>query len=122
MKDNIFDYIKDVLFTKKKKYINYSNEQLQFSPYMLQRWCSMADKRTSIILNNTTNKWLIYTQDKQYVYKLLSCILPKIQQKKIAYLKKQNKSDKKEDISNICKNLECSEREYNEALKILNNL
>jgi hypothetical protein len=122
MKDNIFDYIKDILFSKRKKYIKYTNEQLQFAPYMLQRWCSMADKNTSIILNNTTNKWLIHTQDKQYIYKLLVTILPKMQQKKIAYLKKQNKSDKTEDISNICKTLECSEREYNEALKILNSL
>ena len=122
MKDNIFNYIKDVLFTKKKKYIKCTNEQLQFAPYMLQRWCSMADKNVTIILNNTSNKWLMHTQDKPYVYKLLLTILPKIQQKKIAYLKKTNKSDKKEDILNICKTLECSEREYNEALKILNNL
>ena len=122
MEDNIFNYIKDILFTKKKLFINKTNEQLQFSPYMLQRWCSMADLNCNIILNNTTNRWMMFTQDKQYMYKLLLIILPKLQQKKIAYLKKHNKSDKREDISDICKTLECSEREYNEALKILNNL
>lgn len=122
MEDNIFNYIKDILFTKKKLFINKTNEQLQFSPFMLQRWCSMADLNCNIILNNTTNRWMLFTQDKQYVYKLLLVILPKLHQKKIAYLKKQNKSDKEEDILNICKTFECSKREYNEAINILNKL
>lgn len=122
MEDNIFSYLKDILFIKKKNYLNKSNEQLQFSPYMLQRWCSMADPNCNVIINNTTNRWLLQTQDKQFVYKLLITILPKLKQKKIAYLKKQNKSDKKEEILDMCKVLECSEREYREAINILNKL
>ena len=122
MEDNIFSYLKDILFIKKKIYLNKSNEQLQFSPYMLQRWCSMADPNCNVIINNTTNRWLLQTQDKQFVYKLLITILPKLKQKKIAYLKKQNKSDKKEEILDMCKVLECSEREYREAINILNKL
>ena len=109
---NIFDYIKDVLFLKKKKYANCSVEQLDFSPFMLQRWCSMSHKDVVTILNETTNKWLTLAMSKDIFYKTLVEILPKQKFKKVAYIKKSTNSNKDEaDIINISYVAELSQRE-----------
>lgn len=120
---NIFDYIKDILFQKKKKFVNCSDEQLDFSPFMLQRWCSMSNKDAALILNETTNKWLTLATSKQHFYSLLVEVLPKQKQKKVAYIKKPTNSNKEEyDISSISNNLELSKREVKILLKTLKSM
>lgn len=122
MEDTIFDYLKDVLFQKKGLYKNKLDEQLNFYPFMLQRWCSMADNDTTRILNETTNKWLTTVLSKQHYYKLMLSILPKIRQKRVAYLKKANKSDNTDEIENISVAVELSKREVEESLNFLKSL
>lgn len=122
MEDTIFDYIRDVLFQKKGVYKNSCEEQLNFYPYMLQRWCSMADNDSTRILNETINKWLTINSSKKHCYQLMLSILPKIRQKKVAYLKKANKSDSIDEIKNISAAAELSQREVEESLNFLKSL
>lgn len=123
MEINIFDYIKDILFQKKKKFANAAEDQLNFSPFMLQRWCSMASKDATLIINETTNKWLMTGMHKQYFYKTLIEVLPKHKQKKVAYIKKATNSSKEEyDIASISNTAELSQREIKNSLKLLTKL
>ena len=122
MEDTIFDYIKDVLFQKKGSYCSHNEEQLNFYPFMLQRWCSMADNDATLIINETSNKWLTTLNNKKYFYQLMLTTLPKIKQKRVAYIKKANKSDSKDEIDNISNAAELSKREVEESLNFLKSL
>lgn len=122
MEDTIFDYIKDVLFQKKGLYCSHNEEQLNFYPFMLQRWCSMADNDATLIINETSNKWLTTLNNKKYFYQLMLTTLPKIKQKRVAYIKKANKSDSKDEIDNISNAAELSKREVEESLNFLKSL
>lgn len=122
MEDTIFDYIKDVLFQKKGIYKSACEEQLNIYPFMLQRWCSMADNDATLIMNETSNKWLTTLTNKKHCYQLLLTILPKIKQKRVAYIKKANKSDSIDEIKNISSAAELSTREVEESLIFLKSL
>lgn len=119
----IFDYLKDIIFQKKKKYIKLSEEELDFSPFMLQRWCSMSDKDTALLLNETSNKWLRITANKQQYYRLLVSVLPQQRQKKVAYIKKGNKSiSSSYDYKSVSETEELSVREIKQAVFLLKKL
>lgn len=119
----IFDYIKDILFQKKKKYSLLSEEILDFSPFMLQRWCSMSDKDTTLLLNETSNKWLRINSNKQQYYRLLVTIVPQQKPKKVAYIKKGNKSILSEyDFKSVSETEELSIREIKQSVILLKNL
>lgn len=124
MEVTIFDCLRDVLFAKKQKYITVNDEQLNLQPYMLQRWCSMYGSSICHILNETTNKWLTATTNKQQFYKLLLTILPQQKYKKVAYLKKNTNSNKDQnhDIKDISISAELSQREVKEALNLLSTI
>lgn len=122
MEDSIFDYLKDVLFQKRGVYKTHSSEQLNFSPFMLQRWCSMADETSTKIINETSNKWLRLMSDEKQVYQLFFTVLPKIRSKRVAYIKKNNKSTTADDIKDISTAAELSTREVREALDFFKDL
>jgi hypothetical protein len=119
----IFDYIKDVLFTKKGTFTSTHVESLNFQPFMLQRWCSMASKDSTLILNETTNRWSLFFNDKDLIYKIMFTCLPKQKQKKVAYIKKSSNLSTEED-NNVSNALEISKREakeYNEIITYLHH-
>jgi len=116
MEATIFDYMKNVLFTKKSTFSNLSEDQLNFQPYMLQRWCSMASTDSALILNETTNKWLLSQNNKQLFYKTIISVLPKHKQKKVAYIKKVTKSNSVDNIKDIGHAAELSQREIREYI------
>lgn len=113
---SIFDYIRCVLFTKKDTFDNSAEDQLNFQPYMLQRWCSMSSTDISLILNETTNRWFIENTSKQHMYKLLHTILPKQKFKKINYIKKSASANDSNNIKEISIVAELSQREINNYL------
>ena len=117
----IFDYMKDVLFTKKGTFLSAHEESLNFQPYMLQRWCSMASKDSALILNETTNRWSLLYSNKSLIYKTMLTCLPKQKQKKVAYIKKSTNLSTKEDhnVSNVLEISERETKEYNEIVKHL---
>ena len=90
---------------------------------MLQRWCSMSDKDTTLLLNETSNKWLRINSNKQQYYRLLVTIVPQQKPKKVAYIKKGSKSILSEyDFKSVSETEELSIREIKQSVILLKNL
>lgn len=119
---SIFDYMKDILYTKKGVYLNSHEDSLNFQPFMLQRWCSMASTDNTLILNESINRWGVFYNDKNLVYKIMFSCLPKQRQKRVAYIKKGSKSTKIEDLNNKSNVAELSQREIKEYINTLKTL
>lgn len=117
---NIFDYLKEVLFSKKRELLNLNQETHTYQPYMLQRWCSMASTDATLIINETTNRWAHLHTDKNMFYKVLHSALPKHKFKKVAYIKKAAKSSDTDNIKDMSNTLELSHREVRDYLTTLN--
>jgi hypothetical protein len=113
----IFDFISSVLFTKKKTCLNSVDEEGEFSPYMLNRWCSMYSPTTATF-SNILNKYIGIFNNKKDLYNLFVAVMPRVTSKRISYIKKVKETKKEEntDIELIANNLELSKREINEYI------
>lgn len=111
MEDTIFNFIDSLLHNNKK--LNVINEdETQFNLYMLNRWCSMADKDLVNLINETGNKYGKVFESKQDQYNFVFNLYPKIKKKKIEYIKKQKeKQEEDESIKHLAQAYELSERE-----------
>ena len=80
---NIFDYIRSILFTKKKIEIN--NEENTFNLFLINRWISMYSPEMCFYINEIANKNLlkIFSSIQQYNY--LFNIIYKMPYKKMNY-------------------------------------
>ena len=122
---NIFDFITSVLFTKKKNCLNSVDEEGEFSPYMLNRWCSMYSTSTASI-SNILNRYLSVFPEKKDLYSLFVAVMPKVSSRRISYIKKvkEEKKEENSDIEMLAINLELSQREINQYIafkEILSN-
>jgi len=115
----IFDFISSVLFTKKKTCLNTVDEEGEFSPYMLNRWCSMYSPSTATF-SNILNKYLGIFENKKDLYNLFVAVMPKVSSKRISYIKKvkEEKKEENNDIEMLANNLELSQREISEYIAI----
>jgi len=115
----IFDFISSVLFTKKKTCLNTVDEEGEFSPYMLNRWCSMYSQSTATF-SNILNKYLGVFENKKDIYSLFVAVMPKVSSKRISYIKKvkEEKREENNDIEMLANNLELSQREIAEYIAI----
>jgi hypothetical protein len=86
---NIFDYLKSILFTKKDLNIR-SSEEENFDLFMVNRWCSMVDKDSARIINETTNKFGFHLDTKEKQLKFLQTVLPRYKFHKINYIKRKS--------------------------------
>lgn len=85
----IFEYIKNILFLK-KKYVQGNREEIkQYNIHMINRWLSMSDPECANLINETTNKINYLDGDREMHYKLLLNITPQQEFKKINYIKKE---------------------------------
>ena len=110
----IFDCLSDILFTKRGKLLQNVDEEAGFNQYMINRWCSMYSPNMAVLVNNTVN-WLYSAfETKQQYYKFVLSVFPRLQNKRIHYIKKKKPEDKPTEPDNIkllAKRLELSERE-----------
>jgi hypothetical protein len=110
----IFDCLNDILFTKRGKLLQNVDEESNFNQYMINRWCSMYNPNMAILVNNTVN-WLYSAfETKQQYYKFVLNVFPRLQNKRIHYIKKKKPDEKSTEPDNIkllAKRLELSERE-----------
>jgi len=108
----IFDFISSALFTKKKTCLNSVDEEGEFSPYMLNRWCSMHSPGVATICN-ALNKYLGVFENKTDLYSLFVAVLPRVPSKRISYIKKKKEEKKEEDVNIelLANNLEISKKE-----------
>jgi hypothetical protein len=113
----IFDFISSTLFTKKKTCLNSVDEEGEFSPYMLNRWCSMYSPMAATF-SNILNKYLGVFESKRDLYSLFVAVMPKVSSRRIAYIKKikEEKKEENSDIEMIASNLELSKREINQYI------
>jgi hypothetical protein len=113
----IFDFISSVLFSKKKSCLNSVDEESEFSPFMLNRWCSMYSTTTATF-SNIINKYIGVFENKKDLYSLFVAVMPKVSSKRISYIKKvkEEKKDANNDIEFLANNLELSKREIAEYI------
>jgi hypothetical protein len=118
----IFDFLNSLLFSKKKDSITSIDQESNFSPYMINRWASMYSPELALTANKL-NKYLSVFEDKRTLFSLFLNIFPKVQFKKINYIKKKKAVEQETDekIPLIAKNLEISQREVNHYIAFLKN-
>ena len=112
---NIFNYLSNILFTKKQPTLQGSEQLGDYEPYLINRWCSMLNTTTCNLINTTVNSMFTVFEDKSTHYKFLHYILPRQRFSRINYIKK-TKSDppgQNKTIEMLAKNLEISKREIN---------
>ena len=118
---NIFSYISHLLFTKKKKSIDNIDDESEFVPYMINRWCSMYSTPIAKLINNTTNWLYPIFETKNEWYKFYYNILPRCQFRRIFYIKKVKKETENYDyiVTKLASNLQLSKREISLYIKSL---
>ena len=118
---NIFNYLSNILFTKKEPSLKTLDQQSDYQPFLVNRWCSMLNKQTCNLINNTANIMFQVFENKQDHYKLLHYIIPRERFKRINYIKKHKPRDEYMDIIiKLAKKLEISTREINVYIKQAN--
>jgi hypothetical protein len=114
----IFDYISNILFTKKENCFSTADDEKQFSPYLINRWLSMYGKST-ITSCDVANKYTQIFSNKNDCYKFLGAIFPKVPQRKIEYIKKKKSEEENNDHRLLAKNKELSVREIKNYIDLL---
>ena len=114
----IFDWINQMLVTKKHWDEFTEDEQKKFSPFIINRWLSMDKEFIEFV--NVFQKYDIGTLEPREVYKWYCDILPRGKRFN-KYIK--GKKDKKYDpelVDIICRDFECSKTEITESIKLIN--
>lgn len=108
----MFKHLNSILY-KSKLAVDGINDNSEFIPFMVQRWCSMHSPAVTTIVNETTNKYWSVLSEKKDWYVALNTIIPKCNYKKIEYYKKSKKDTEanKEYLQKIANTLEISTRE-----------
>ena len=113
----IFDWINQMLVTKKHWDEFTEDEQKKFSPFIINRWLSMDKEFIEFV--NVFQKYAIGTLEPREVYKWYCDILPKGKRFN-KYIK--GKKDKKYDpelIKMMCEYFQCSKTEAKENLSLI---
>lgn len=111
----IFDYIKDILVTKK------GDLPLdQYSPYIITRWLSFLNPVVASSLNECNKQ--VFLENKEMHYKMLISLFPKMKYApRITYIKKTKEEEQEEDkkIALLSERMELSKREVKELLSLV---
>ena len=111
---NIFNFISNILFTKKSPVIDNIDHEGDYQPFLINRWCSMLNSTTCDIINNTVNRMYQVFENKHDHYKFLHYIIPRQRFQRINYIKKtKHVTESQQVVSKIAKSLELSSREIN---------
>jgi len=119
----MFDHLNKILYKAKESDISNLNEDKEFQPFLIQRWCSMHSTPIAHIVNETTNRyWGCYENNKDW-YIALKTIIPSCKFKRISYIKKTKKEvirKNNENVRKVANNLEISIREVNQYIEQFN--
>jgi len=119
---NFFQLQNKLFFSDKRKqpdYIDSEGEQA-FVPFLLNRWLSMYSKDTVSFTNNILNKYCGIFDDKQKMFRFYYNIIPRLQFKRISYIKKKKKekTEEVEHLELIAKNKHISVRELKSYMEM----
>lgn len=120
----IFDCLNDILFTKRGKLLQNVDDEPNFNQYMINRWTSMYSPQMAQLVNNTVN-WLYGVfETKQQYYQFVSKVFPRVQRKRIHYVKKAKPQDKPEleNVELLAKRMQLSTREIQMYINQNNNV
>lgn len=112
----MFDILNKILYKTKNVNVENINENEDFVPFMIQRWCSMHSPEIAVLLNETSNRQWNALQDKEDWYNYLNTVVPPCRFKSYKYLKKKKEETKiknKEGVGKVASALEISSREVN---------
>ena len=115
---NFFDVLNNVLYNKKNdNKILYDGIE-EFSPFMINRWCSMHSPHMCNLVNVTTNKLHNIFDDKLLQYKMFINMIPRQDRRRIKYIKKTKQVDSSSEeetelIDALSRELEISKKEIN---------
>ena len=118
----IFDQLNDLLFTKSHKCMSNVDHETDYNMYMINRWISMYSPEMAHVVNNTTNWLYPVFETKMDHYKFNHVVMPKVQRKRINYIKKakpdKNQHEDKDgpDVEMLSRNLQLSQREVQQML------
>jgi hypothetical protein len=111
----MFDFLNKILFKTKTPDTANLDENSEFQPYLVQRWCSMYSPEVTVLLNQTSNVHWSTLQNNSEWFNYLHSVVPKTRFKRINYIKKkkdtESKSVQKQTIQKVANNLEISSRE-----------
>jgi len=121
----MFDHLNKILYKSKESDISNLNEDKEFQPFLIQRWCSMHSTPIAQIVNDTTNRyWGCFENNKDW-YIALKTVIPTCKFKKISYIKKAKKeadSATNPSVQKVANNLEISSREVSLYIQQFNLL
>lgn len=116
----IFDYLNDILFTKRGNSLQNVDEESSFNQYMINRWSSMHSPVMATLVNNTTNWLYSVFETKQQYYRFVSKVWPRLQFKRIHYIKKTKDDtvDIEQNVEVLAKRMQLSTREIRDYLNM----
>lgn len=117
-----FDVLNNVLYNKKTDTKILYDGIEEYSPFMINRWCSMHSPDVCCLVNITTNRLHSIFDDKLSQYKLHLNVIPRVNRKRINYIKKTKPVDKKDEaeqelIDALAHELELSKKEINMCIQ-----
>ena len=119
----IFDFIEAAIFTKNSELLQSTDDEKEFSPYMVNRWLSMYNSEMANVVNETTNRYGSVFDSKKELFNFYVTILPQVRPKKINYIKKTVKEAKElENIELIAITKNISQREVREYSNLVDLL
>ena len=109
---NIFDHLNDIVFSKKRKFLENTDNESEYVPFMINRWISMISPRHAEVVNSTAN-WLhpVLLDDKRVYYKLLHNVVARHKWMRVNYIKKvksDTDDESAERLVRLAKKLELS--------------
>ena len=113
----IFDWINQILVTKKHWDEFTKDEQKKFSPFIINRWLSMDKDFIEVV--NVFQKYAIGTLEPREVYKWYCDILPRGKRFNKYIKGKGNKKYDKEMINIISNHFEVSKQESKDYIDLL---
>ena len=120
----MFEYINSILFKSKGPGTENLNENSDFQPYLVQRWCSMHSAEIAVLLNQTSNVSWSALQNNTMWFQYMTSTIPKCKFQRINYIKKKKDTEtvksQKEIINKVANNLEISTREVNSYIQEFN--
>jgi hypothetical protein len=120
----MFEYLNKILFKTKTPDTTNLDENSEFQPYLVQRWCSMYSPEVTILLNQTSNTHWSTLQGNTEWFNYLHGVIPKTRFKRISYIKKkkdtESKTVQKQTVQKVANNLEISSREVSSYIEQFN--
>ena len=114
----IFDWINQMLVTKKHWNEFTEDEQKKFNPFIINRWLSMDKEFIEFV--NIFQQYAIGTLEPREVYKWYCDILPKGKRFNKYIKGKKDKKYDKELVEILTKYFECSKLQTKEYLELIN--